>query len=98
MVARLGFAVAVHLEPEILLIDEVFAVGDHQFQLKCHEKMEEFKRQGVTMLLVSHALDEIRRLCDRAIWLYAGAVKADGPPGLVIEQYVGAHGGVAVGV
>jgi lipopolysaccharide transport system ATP-binding protein len=98
MVARLGFAVAVHLEPEILLIDEVFAVGDHQFQLKCREKMQEFKRQGVTMLLVSHALDEIRRLCDRAIWLHAGAVKAEGPPGLVIEQYVAAQGGVAVGV
>jgi lipopolysaccharide transport system ATP-binding protein len=88
MTARLGFAVAVHLEPEILVIDEVLAVGDHNFQVKCRKKIAEFRQQGVTMMLISHALDEIQLLCDRAIWLDAGSIAAEGPPNFVITQYV----------
>ena len=67
MVARLGFSVAAHLDPEILLIDEVLAVGDARFQAKCVEKIREFRRRGVTIVLVSHELKHVGELCDRAV-------------------------------
>jgi lipopolysaccharide transport system ATP-binding protein len=87
MVARLAFAVAAHLDPDILLIDEILAVGDQHFQVKCREKIAEFKERGVTIVLVSHALEDVRRLCHRAIWLEGGAIRAEGAPGPVIDAY-----------
>lgn len=87
MIARLGFSVAAHLDPDILLIDEVLAVGDLHFQEKCREKIAEFKRKGVTMILVSHATEEVRRLCDRAIWLEGGRIVEEGEPHLLLKRY-----------
>jgi len=87
MVARLGFSVAVHLDPEILLIDEILAVGDAHFQAKCHDRLDEFRRQGVTLLIVTHALTEVERLCDRAVWLDRGKIAMQGKPEAVIEAY-----------
>src|SRR5262249_33812253 len=87
MVARLGFSVAVHLDPEILLIDEILAVGDAHFQAKCHDRLDEFRRQGITLAIVTHALSEVQRLCDRAVWLDRGKIAMQGEPGAVIEAY-----------
>jgi lipopolysaccharide transport system ATP-binding protein len=87
MVARLGFSVAAHLEPEILLIDEVLAVGDLRFQAKCRVKLDEFKGREVTILLVSHGLADVRDFCDRVIWLKDGKIAADGVPDFVIPAY-----------
>ncbi len=90
MMARLGFSVAAHVDPEILLIDEVLAVGDLRFQAKCREKLEEFKRRKVTIVLVSHSLGQVRDFCKRVIWLNDGKIAADGEPGSVIPCYEGA--------
>ena len=87
MVARLGFSVAVHLEPDILLIDEILAVGDTHFQARCYERLEEFRRQGTTFVIVSHALAEIRFLCDRVVWLAGGKIMMQGTPDEVIAAY-----------
>ena len=78
MAARLGFAVAVHVDPDVLLVDEVLAVGDEYFQHKCYAKIAEFRGAGKTIVLVSHDIGLIQRLCDRAIWLDAGRVAASG--------------------
>jgi ABC-2 type transport system ATP-binding protein len=80
MYVRLGFAVAVHVDPDILLIDEVLAVGDEAFARKCLDKIEEFQRDGRTILFVSHALDLVERICDRAVVLHHGEVAYDGDP------------------
>lgn len=87
MVARLGFSVAAHLDPEILLIDEVLAVGDLRFQTKCRQKIDEFKRREVTIVLVSHSTGEIRRLCDRVLWLEQGRLIADGNADAILSRY-----------
>ncbi len=87
MIARLGFSIASHLDPEILLIDEILSVGDLSFQLKCNAKIDEFKRKQVTMVLVSHAMDHVRRLCDRVIWLEKGRIAGEGAPGVIIAEY-----------
>ena len=87
MTARLGFAVAVHLEPDVLLVDEVLAVGDAEFQEKCYRKIEEFKRKGVTIFFVSHDMDAMRRVCDRVLWIEDHVIKRDGPALDVIAQY-----------
>jgi lipopolysaccharide transport system ATP-binding protein len=87
MVARLGFSVAVHLDPKILLIDEILAVGDARFQAKCHERLDEFRRKGVTLIIVTHALTEVQQLCDRAVWLDRGKIAMEGKPEVVIEAY-----------
>src|ERR1700730_5863391 len=79
MYVRLAFAVAAHLEPEILLVDEVLAVGDINFQKKCLGKMGEVAKGGRTVLLVSHQMNQIRRLCTSCVWLEAGRVKQLGP-------------------
>jgi ABC-2 type transport system ATP-binding protein len=78
MYVRLAFAVAVHVDPEILLIDEVLAVGDEPFQRKCMERIKSFQREGRTIVLVTHGLDAVRQLCDRAVLLDAGRVVTDG--------------------
>jgi hypothetical protein len=87
MYVRLAFAVAAHLEPEILLIDEVLAVGDIRFQKKCLGKMGEVARVGRTVILVTHQLNQIRRLCERVVWLDAGEVRQTGPAADVVSAY-----------
>jgi ABC-type polysaccharide/polyol phosphate transport system ATPase subunit len=87
MYVRLGFSVAAHLDPDIMLVDEVLAVGDAEFQARCMERVQELRRRGVTMLIVSHDLTAIAQLCDRAILLEAGRVAADGLPAAVIADY-----------
>jgi lipopolysaccharide transport system ATP-binding protein len=88
MYVRLAFAVAAHLEPEILLVDEVLAVGDAEFQQKCLGKMRDIARHGRTVLFVSHNLGAVRRLCERAVLLDAGRVASTGAPGDVIADYL----------
>ena len=90
MAARLGFAVAINVDPDILLIDEVLSVGDESFQARCLEEIERFHRQGKTLLLVSHDLDSIRELCTQAVWLNAGAVAATGNPEATVGAYLAA--------
>ncbi len=87
MMARLGFSVVAHLDPEILLIDEVLAVGDSAFQNKCRTKMKEFKQQGVTIILVSHSAGDIEELCDRVIWVENHCLKMDGLTKEVLPLY-----------
>ncbi|MFQ5857250.1 MAG: ABC transporter ATP-binding protein [Anaerolineae bacterium] len=89
MAMRLGFAVAIHVEPDVLLIDEVLAVGDESFQMKCLEKISELRSQNVTIIFVSHSLDAVRELCDRALWLQNGEMCRLGPTEQVIDLYRG---------
>ena len=88
MYMRLAFAVAVHANPEILLIDEILAVGDTAFQAKCFQKMEYFKKQGVTIIFVSHSLETVKNFCHRAIWLDGGRLKQLGKPASVVSSYL----------
>lgn len=88
MYVRLGFAVAVHVDPEILLIDEVLAVGDEEFSQKCIAKIQEMKYRGVTLIFVTHQLDQVRNLCDRALWLDHGMTSAIGDPVRVVDHYL----------
>jgi lipopolysaccharide transport system ATP-binding protein len=88
MYVRLGFSVAAHTDPEILLIDEVLAVGDAAFQRKCLEKIDELRRQGVTILFISHSADTVRNLCSRAIWLDEGHLVADDSAESVVAHYL----------
>jgi lipopolysaccharide transport system ATP-binding protein len=87
MLARLGFSVVANLDPEILLIDEILAVGDMEFQKKCLEKMMNFKKSGVTMVFVSHSMENIKLLCDRVIWLDHHRIRMEGSPEEVIPHY-----------
>ena len=88
MQMRLAFAVAVHIKPEILLIDEVLAVGDISFQHKCLERIAWFKSQGCTILLVSHDATLVQELCDEALWLDSGCIRGYGEPKQVVKQYI----------
>jgi ABC-type polysaccharide/polyol phosphate transport system ATPase subunit len=88
MYMRLGFAVAIHVDPDVLLVDEVLAVGDEGFTHKCLDKFGEFKRRGKTILLVTHSLGLVERFCDEALWLDAGTVKAIGDPKRVVGAYI----------
>ncbi len=88
MYMRLGFSVAVHLRPDILLIDEILAVGDASFQQKCFQHLNSLRRQGRTIVLVSHDLESVARFCERAIWLDRGHLRADGPSERTIEEYI----------
>jgi lipopolysaccharide transport system ATP-binding protein len=87
MQMRLAFAVAAHLEPDILLVDEVLAVGDLEFQKKCLGKMEEVSGSGRTILFVSHQMNQIRRLCKRVLWLEGGEIYRSGPTAAVLGEY-----------
>ena len=87
MYVRLAFAVAAHLDPEILLVDEVLAVGDINFQKKCLGKMGDVARAGRTVVLVSHQLNQIRRLCERVIWVESGQVRMDGQAAQTVAAY-----------
>jgi len=88
MYMRLGFAVAIHVDPEVLLIDEVLAVGDQGFTLKCLDKFAEFRRRNKTILLVTHSLDLVEKFCDQALWLDKGQTKAEGEPKRVVAAYI----------
>ena len=90
MYVRLAFAVAAHLDPEILFVDEVLAVGDTEFQKKCLGKMHDVSQAGRTVIFISHSMEAISRLCPRAIWLHEGQLIVDGPSDAVIAQYSGA--------
>jgi ABC-type polysaccharide/polyol phosphate transport system ATPase subunit len=87
MYARLGFAIAIHLAPEILLIDEVLSVGDAHFQKKCLARMERLRSRGTTIVLVTHAMGTVEERCDRACLLLQGRLVADGRPKEVVERY-----------
>lgn len=88
MEIRLGFSVAAHLDPDVLLVDEVLAVGDERFQRKCIARMEALRAEGQTLVFVSHDLDQVRQVCSRTILLERGQVRADGPTDEVIETYL----------
>jgi energy-coupling factor transporter ATP-binding protein EcfA2 len=88
MYMRLGFAVAIHVDPEVLLVDEVLAVGDEGFTHKCLDKFAEFKRRGKTILLVTHSLGLVERFCDQALWMDGGRMKGIGDPKRVVGAYV----------
>jgi len=87
MYVRLGFAVAAHVDPAILLVDEVLAVGDLAFQRKCLDKVEEFQRDGRTIVIVTHAPDQVVRICDHAIILEKGSIKAEGNPHDIVRDF-----------
>ena len=88
MYMRLGFAVAIHVDPDVLLIDEVLAVGDEAFTHRCLDKFAEFRRRGKTILLVTHSLGLVERFCDEALWLDAGQARGAGDPRRVVAQYI----------
>lgn len=87
MTVRLGFSIAINVDPEILIIDEVLAVGDENFQQKCREKIEDFRQQGKTIILVSHGLSDVANLCDDVVWLDKGRVKKIGTAVEVVNKY-----------
>ena len=87
MFLRLGFSVAMHVKPDVLLLDEVLAVGDEAFQQKCYGRIWDFKRAGGTIVFVSHDPDAVESLCDRAILLEHGHVQALGPTQDVLDHY-----------
>ena len=88
MFMRLAFAVAINVDAEILLVDEILSVGDQHFQEKCLNKMRELKEEGKTMVFVTHSLESVRQLCNRAVWLHNGKIKSDGEPEEVIQEYL----------
>ena len=88
MYMRLGFSVAIHVDPDVLLVDEVLAVGDEGFTHKCLDKFAEFKRRNKTILLVTHSLGLVERFCDEAVWLDAGQKRGEGDPKRVVGAYM----------
>lgn len=96
MTVRLGFAIAINVEPEVLIIDEVLAVGDASFQQKCREKIADFRSSGKTIILVSHGLSDVSDVCDKAVWLDKGCIRGYGPAVDVVSEYTSSsHRGVA---
>lgn len=87
MYMRLAFSVAINVDAEILLIDEILSVGDQHFQEKCFRKIEELKKEGKTIVIVTHTMNAVQRFCTRAVWLYNGKIKMDGTPKEVIPEY-----------
>jgi len=87
MYMRLGFSVAIHVNPEILIIDEILAVGDTAFQAKCLDKMRDFQAQGITIIIVSHSLETIKAFCQKTIWLDNGKINQEGNPEKTIPLY-----------
>ena len=85
---RLAFSVAINVDADILLVDEILSVGDQHFQEKCLAKMKELKAEGKTMVFVTHSLGSARELCDRAIWLNKGVIQMDGKTDEVIDEYL----------
>lgn len=87
MLARLGFSVAIHVDAEVLIVDEVLAVGDFAFEQKCYEFIDDFRASGGTILFVSHNAEAVRRVADRCVWLEGGLVRMDGAPEDVLAAY-----------
>jgi len=88
MYMRLAFSVAINVDADILLIDEILSVGDEHFQNKCFDKMQELRSQGKTMVFVTHSMQSVKKLCDRAVWLKDGRIIMDGNTNEVVEEYV----------
>lgn len=88
MYMRLAFAIAINVDADILLIDEILAVGDASFQNKCFSKLQELKKKGITIVLVSHSMKSILEFCERCIWIEKGIIKGDGPASEISEQYI----------
>ena len=88
MYMRLAFSVAINVNAEILLIDEILSVGDQHFQEKCFKKMNELKNEGKTMVFVTHSMQSVKELCTRAVWLHDGKIQMDGKPDEVVEEYI----------
>ena len=88
MYMRLAFSVAINVDADILLIDEILSVGDQHFQEKCFNKMRELKQEGKTMVFVTHSMDSVRKLCDRAVWLSNGIIRMDGDTNEVVNEYL----------
>lgn len=88
MYMRLAFSIAINVDAEILLIDEILAVGDQHFQDKCFSKLEELKKSDKTIVIVTHSLEQVKRLCTRAIWIKDGEVELDGDPNKVVDKYL----------
>ena len=91
MYMRLGFSVAVHLDPDILLVDEVLAVGDEAFHHKCRQRLSAFRKDGGAVVFVSHRMAEVKWLCDRTVWLQEGLIHAQGPTEEVVTAYIAAN-------
>lgn len=89
MYMRLGFSIAIHVDPEILIVDEIFAVGDEGFYAQCVEAIQDFQRRGKTLLFVAHSLSQVLTFCDRAIWLDHGKIRAEGNTEYVAQCYRG---------
>jgi ABC-type polysaccharide/polyol phosphate transport system ATPase subunit len=87
MYMRLAFSIAINIEPDVLLVDEVLAVGDQAFQMRCLDRIDEMRRRGIAIVLVTHELDTVRELCHRAIWLDDGQIQAEGSVDLVLQRY-----------
>ena len=85
---RLAFSVAINVDAEILLVDEILSVGDQHFQEKCLNKMKELRDEGKTMVFVTHSMGQVKELCDRAVWLCEGKIKMDGTPNEVVDTYL----------
>lgn len=88
MYMRLAFSVAINVDAEILLIDEILAVGDQHFQEKCMQKLHELKNSGKTIVIVSHSLESVKLLCNRAVWIYEGKIRMDGNTKDVVDEYL----------
>lgn len=88
MYMRLAFSVAIHVDADVLLIDEILAVGDISFQKKCFDRLKEIKKAGVTIVIVSHSLEQIEQICDRTIWIENGRIKEQGLPKKIHEHYL----------
>lgn len=90
MQMRLGFAIAIHARPELLLIDEILSVGDRSFQHKCFGRIAQFKSEGCTIIVVTHDIDVVPSICDEALWLSSGQVMCHGRPDVVVDRYIAA--------
>lgn len=88
MVSRLGFAIAINIEPDLLLVDEVLSVGDANFQKKCHAKIDEFKEKGVSFMYVSHSIPQVRKICEKTLWIENSTVMAYGDTKEVCDKYM----------
>ena len=88
MYMRLAFSIAINVQADILLIDEILAVGDQHFQDKCFSKLMELKEAGKTIVIVTHSMDQVRKFCDRAVWLYKGKIRRDGKVSEVLDEYI----------